>query len=522
MKSTFLLSVVIIVLFTSSSFGQENKIDGKGQRKGEWFIMYKGDFLFYDYLDKLLSIDRMMVHEREVRGMDEMKYFEKVEYKKGIKQGPFYLYSGRKDSKGNYPLIASGQYLNGKISGEVSMFSYSTQQRICSSVFEEGALKDQEIMIEERDIRYSNATNFAVFGEQKVYPKIRIIKGVCVEEVVTFFPDYKYKLVRLVKNNNGFTRYLYGRNLVSGIVNVSNGLEVAQLNSDFKLNGIVSIYKETKVVYDTSAVEYRANYINGILNGISSWYDSQSGQKVMESNYVEGDLNGVCRLISKSGQILVEANYSKGLLNGKFVSYYLNDGSNISVGGPICVDKRNSDLYNVVEGISTQDIFKETIPMLKKRGYQLETEGYFKFCEANFINGILQDKYMYFHSNGAKLFKAEISNCLETDWNWYDRNGKEIYSLKQQKLELVKKDQDLQEEVIKRNNTLIPCNWCKKSFRFGDRINLQECHCFDTKDGHSITMFIDLFSTKGVDFCSKDCRMKYEEDCCRRSGHTFH
>lgn len=421
------LSIFLLIAAITMSFAQDNKVDGKGLRKGEWFVMYKGDFLFYDYMDKLLNLDKMLVTERETESDDEARYFEKVEYKKGIKQGEFQVYSAKKNNSGKYPMIAMGEYKDGQITGNLFMVGYYNQKRLCYAEYENGKIKDQDIVIEEKASAYEEI--YETFGSQKVYPIIKMKNGVCIEETVTVLD--KYKLARFVKTDNGFTRYLYGRNMLSGIIDLSYCLEVAELDNNFQFSGLVSIYEETKVPFDTTLLNYRATYKNGKINGSAYWYDAKTGNAMMECNYVDGLLNGVAKFKAASGQTYVEATYKDGLLNGKYVTYYLNDGSNLTLKGPFCEETKNKDIFQIAESNATQDIFKETIPMLKKEGHTIVTDGVFKFYEATYVNGIINGKFNYYHSNGKKLYEGTVSDCKEVDWKWFDINGKVIYDKKE-------------------------------------------------------------------------------------------
>ncbi|MDB0011320.1 hypothetical protein N9E20_00775 [Crocinitomicaceae bacterium] len=423
-----ILTFTLLIVAVNISFAQDNKVDGKGLRKGEWFIAYTGDFQFYDYMDKLLNLDKMLNSENETDKEEDYRFFEKVSYKKGIKQGEFSVYSARKNNQGKYPQIAAGEYKDGKINGNLIFLNYGNQKRICYAVYEDGKIKDQDIVIEEKLNYYDEI--YETFGSQKVYPIIKMKDGVCIEETVTVLD--KYRLARFVKTDKGFTRYLYGRNMLrSGIIDLSYCLEVAELDTNFKFSGLVSIYEQTKIPFDTTLLNYRATYKNGKINGSAYWYDAKTGNAMMECNYVDGLLNGVAKLKAASGQTYVEASYKDGLLNGKYVTYFLNDGSNLILKGPFCEETKNKDIFQIAESNATQDIFKETIPMLKKEGHTIVTDGVFKFYEATYINGIINGKNNYYHSNGKKLYEGTVSDCKEVDWKWFDINGKVIYDKKE-------------------------------------------------------------------------------------------
>jgi antitoxin component YwqK of YwqJK toxin-antitoxin module len=430
MKKSILLLLTLTMSVLSTQ--AQNATDGKGLRKGEWFIpyTYSGSLPFYDYMNKLLNLDKILIPENETEKEADYRIFEKVSYKKGIKQGEFSIYSAAKNNQGKYPQIAAGEYKDGKIDGNLIFLDYGSQKRLCSAIYENGKIKDQDIVIEEskggnEGMYGSSNQNFVAFGSEKIYPIIKMKDGVCVEQIVTVLKDFK--LLRIVKTDVGFTKYIYGRNMLSGIIDLSYCLEVAELDNNFKTNGIVSIYEETKTPFDTSKLNYRATFKDGKKNGTAYWYDAKTGESMMECNYVDGLLSGVSKFKAASGKTYVEANFKDGLLNGKLTTFYLNDGSFLSLTGPICETKVNKDIYAIVSENANTKTFKETIPMLRKDGPIL-TEGQFKFFEAQYVNGKLSGKTHYYHSDGKKLYEGTASNCKLSDWYWYDTNGKVIYS----------------------------------------------------------------------------------------------
>ena len=466
MKKLILLIVTITV--TALTINAQNKIDGKGLRKGEWFIAYEGEFVYYDYMEKLLNLDKMTVSQNETETEEKYKFFEKVSYKKGLKHGRFSIYSAIKNSQGKYPQLAAGEYKDGKINGNLVFLNYGSQQRICYAVYENGEIKDQEIMIEEKkggnEGMYSNSEQpFLAFGSQKIYPTIKIQNGICVEE--TIINNNKYKLIRFVKTENGFKRHLYGRNLLSGIIDLSYCLEVAELDNNFQFSGLVSIYEETKIPFDTTLLNYRATYRNGKINGSAYWYDAKTGNAMMECNYVDGLLNGVAKFKAASGQTYAQANYKDGLLNGTFSTYYLNDGSFLSLTGPSCEIEVNKNIFDIVSENAQTELFKYTIPNLSKEG-PISTDGKFKFFEAQYLDGNISGKIHYFHDDGKKLYESIVLNCKETDWYWYDTNGNILDSEKKQSLPII--------YSVEIKHTLHKCHYCTKQYELKKPIKIKE------------------------------------------------
>lgn len=529
------LLLLITICISSISYAQDNQVNGKGLRNGEWIIMYKDNFVYYDYMSKLLNLDEMLVNDRETNSEEEAKYFEKVRYKKGIKQGEFQVFSANVDKSDKYPLIAMGEYKDGQITGNLIMVGYenNTQIRLCYAQYENGKIKDQDIVLEEK-ANYGSV-NYGVFGSKyvRVYPVIKMRNGVCIEETITKIDNAS--LFRILKTDKGFTRFMHRK----------NELEVAELDSNFKYQGITSLYEETQVPFDTTKLGYRGTYINGKINGTAYWYDTKTGnvqtemnyidgvlngpatfQKriywrggnaafSLECNYVDGLLNGVAKLKTKSGQTYVEANYKDGLLNGKYITMYLNDGSNIIAKGPFCEQKINKRLYSVVdENQDNRDRFEKTIPMFKKEGHTTLADGVFKFYEANYVNGKIDGKYNYFYSNGKKLYEGTVTDCKEVDWKVFDTNGKVIFDKKEDNLRREEK-QKKEEEYF--NTAVINCAYCNNPVKLREAvISGGGCHCFK-ENGEGI----EIWGGVTTRFDSRKCQIEYEKDCCRRNGYRF-
>jgi antitoxin component YwqK of YwqJK toxin-antitoxin module len=543
-----ILTFTLLIVAVNISFAQDNKVDGKGLRKGEWIITYTGDFQFYDYMSKLLNLDKMLLTTNETDKEEDYRFFEKVAYQKGIKQGEFYVFSAELNNNGKYPLIAAGEYKDGEITGNVVFYNYQNQtrfdyqERLCTAIYEKGKIKDQDIIIEERKDRYDDI--YETFGAQKVYPIIKMKDGECIEETLTVFDDpdyykngYGYSLFRIVKTDKGFTRYYYGRDMLKGInwyTNLSSGLLVTELDTKMQFNGIESFYKTTEIPFDTTYLKYRATYRNGIKNGYAylfpdtwdllglgsrpnqgGWLDVKIGKAMMECNYVDGLLNGVAKFKdAESGHTYVEATYKNGLLHGKYLTYYLPDAPNLTFRSPFCEESKNNDIFQIGIQNSTFVLFKEKIPMLKNEGHTILTDGEFKFYEATYVNGIITGNYNYYHSNGKKLYEGTVADCKEIDWKWFDANGKVIYDKKEEDLRL-QEEQKKKEEFL--NTTVVNCFYCNNPVKLNAAISTGGgCSCFN-EYGEQVGVIIGVRRF----FDSRKCQIEYEKDCCRQSGYRF-
>ncbi len=430
-----LIAILMLISAITMSLAQDNKVDGKGLRKGEWFIMYKSELLFYDYMGKLLNLDKMLDNERETESIQQAKYFEKVEYKKGLKQGEFQVYSAQKNNNGKYPMIARGLYVNGQIIGDVSIINDLTQEIICIIKYSDGKINDQEITLnklQNDQYRFNPGQyNKDMLDISNIQSIIKINSSVCTEQ--TGFNE-EFKLSKFIRSEKGIVGYVYG-NSQKKKIETGPCFEVAEYNFNLKLDGVVAIYEETNKAFDTTSnCYYRANFKNDVLNGKEYFYRS-NGEVLCENNYINGLLSGVSRYYASNGKVVVEAHYNKGILNGNYIVYHVEELPHVFGRGPFCDNTLNKDAFDFAQSNWINEFYRTTIPLFKKQGYKFNVSGDYKFFEANYANGIMQGPFHYFHSNGKKLYEGNIENCEENEYTWFDMNGTQITNKQEESVE---------------------------------------------------------------------------------------
>ena len=75
-------------------------------------------------------------------------------------------------------------------------------------------------------------------------------------------------------------------------------------------------------------------------------------------------------------------------------------------------------------------------------------------------------KIHYYHSDGKKLYESTIVDCKETDWYWYDTNGKILDSEKKQSLPIV--------YSVEIKHTIHKCHYCTKQYELKMPIKIKE------------------------------------------------
>lgn len=515
---------VVIMLTTVVAIGQ-NKIDGNGQRKGKWTIYYKykddGSFhfkdeeglIYHDLTGTILAPELMLVTTKETDSKTDFNYMETVKYERGIKEGDFIVYKKTK-SGGDYVSIVTGSYLNGKITGVVSMLVNEKT----TMLYENGIIKDQAITLKGSsvDVDY-----------KKAYPKIVIRNGRCVDRVVTNgdYQGYKFALGRWVPNENrGFTMYLYTEKY-KGVFDSDLLLEVSEIDTNFTQNGLVKLYNKTNTneLYDTSAIRlfYSALYKDGKKNGqewtkLSEWDGEKYQKTIMKCNYLNDKLNGPSSIETEEGKFLVEANYKNGLLNGKYITYG-GRGNSLYINGPYCVTDTNTRLNKIkVNSEDTRKMYNVVSKYLKQKIVDMSNIN--KFFEATFVNGRINDKYYYYQSNNLKLKEGFVTGCKETDWRIFDINGN-ILTTQTQNEELLTKQL---EDAFKgpSPSSVVKCPACSKQIKVGDAIQASKgCDCFQDDNSPINVASVDILGRNF--FCSYSCKASYDRECCRRNGYNY-
>ena len=456
--------------------------------------------------------------------------------------------------------VVKGQYVNNEYDGAISVYSFIDLKE------KEGYLTLQYLngKISDQILRYPYPITCTIGSKNfSITPQI-VFKNGKVDEILSCetYPFYKKFNGSIIFNAryNGkpicFNQFSFlktsdqQKNNFKSLIDLNvNTLTLEVFNSDLsganeKIVGNYRLFKvNDNIFFDTSILISSYQYIDGKRNGKALIWDiSKNGKSgdnpYIQLNYLDDLLNGVSQQYYPDGKLAISANFSKGYLVGETTTYYNMPNYKVFTVEPLVprwVDNGGILMINQIGKWGDQD--QEFIKSIKeKNGDISELNGHGLYSKTFFVLDSMQSngvwytgsiafkEYTVFNS-GKPMVTFTMNNEKKGQYSeirYFDTNGKQVYSLRKAKEELLVKLDQLEKERIKKDNSIINCNWCKKSFRFGDRINLQECHCFDRTDSHSINLWVDLYSDKGLDFCSKDCRMKYEEECCRRNGYSFY
>jgi hypothetical protein len=550
------LSLLLFFAVITLSFGQDNKVDGNGQRKGEWYVMYSGEITYHDPYSLLEDFNKMLVSDKETEKLENATYFEDVKYKKGIKSGEFKIYSTSKNNEGNYPLLAMGEYDGGEITGNLN-YADNYNKTLCTIKYSQGSIIDQNAVISSRNMKHpGNELVTYDFYEQAIFKNGLIIEFYALNsgKHIKLLPQkyvkndkgwnvFKYTEKPYCFNNYSFlTKQEIKDNNYKSLVelNTNNvGLEVYHINNKSEKEGKYRLFQSGKALFDTTHLSAIVNFKNDLRNGEADFWDkSRNGHSenpFIKVNYKNDKLHGKAILYySWLGKPAATMNFENGLLSGSLISFWDADKGYPFVGKNIAAKCtfNGGFLMPYQVGDFNQDILG-SIKELQDDGNDVENpSGYFRFSEQNYIVDSIYNKnlntyvkysrvdgkYSWYTSENIKYADYLIGQDGQAkDFAIMDRNGNDILTMSGLKENISKnlEEERIREEEIR--NTIVKCEFCSKSVKIGDsKITWGGCDCFQDNNDK-----IGIYGTVSTYFCSQKCKIDYEKECCRRNGYKF-
>ncbi|MFO0494122.1 MAG: toxin-antitoxin system YwqK family antitoxin [Flavobacteriia bacterium] len=490
-----------------------------------------------------------------------MYYIEKCKFVDGQKNGPFIInelyvsctYESL-GSKYTYYLtegecIMKGNYVNGKIDGTTVVQTFITfneqpKSGVIQINFANGEFADQKITYPER----VDASNFgwSYFPEILFKDgKVKEIRGQDFEDQTTYY--YKYsdstcEVLKYTKRPLCFNKFTFSQNALMNLEVNGSSLESYKLywdklSSQFLLQGNYRLFsKGGKSFMDTSVLLANYNFKDGKRIGSTHiWHYTKNGKNgdtpQLILNYENDLLNGKCEQYYEDGKLAISTSFLNGFPVGETSTYY-NPGNKVFKLKSQIVPENGKPVVLTIDQLgerSNDNI--ESIKLIREKGgvisdmtaYGLFTSIVYKLdsiqTNGTWIKVSTAEKDFSYYNNGKPMVMFIINKDKPVDFKdikYFDQTGKEVYSLIKAKEELTKKSIELKQQNEKRDNELRNCKWCNKSVRFGDMLMLGSCSCFD--NNHKP---VNLSLTWPDYFCSRECRMKYEKECCRKNGYSF-
>lgn len=555
----FILSLILLIVTITMSLAQDNKVDRKGLRKGEWYVMYSGDITYLDPNRLLEDFNKMLVSERETGKLDNATYFEVVEYKNGIKSGVFKVYSTEKNRNGKYPLLALGEYENGEITGNL-YYTDNNNSTLCTIKYSQGTIINQEAILSTVSMKHPGTDNITYnFNEKAVFKNgsitefyalnsgnyvkelpqkyVRTDKGWVVykyTEKPTCFNKFNYLTEREINNNNSYRLIDLSTN------NPNNpGLEVYKTDNDFMIEGEYRLYQSGNSLFDTTHLSAIVFYQKGIRNGKAKFWDaSRNGHTenpLITANYKNDKLHGESVLYyNRSGKPAAKMTFEEGFLKGELIAWWDADNHNPFVGKNIINrwTKNGGVMMPYQVGIFNSEIFVEIKSFQDEGNDMILPSGYFRFAKKYYeIDSSYSEstrsyiKYSKVKGN-CSLYANEVTKYMDCvydengelkDFAIMDKNGVDIFTMSdlQGNKRIIHEAEKKREEEIR--NTVVKCEFCGTEVTIGNaKITWGGCDCFQDNGDK-----IGVYGTVSTYFCTQKCKVDFEKECCRRNGYKF-
>jgi antitoxin component YwqK of YwqJK toxin-antitoxin module len=330
-----------------------------------------------------------------------------------------------------------------------------------------------------------------------------------------------------------------GKNLID--LNTNN-LSIEHYNAiyddskkKYKIEGSYRLFAISDNLFDTTKLVAEYNYLEGKRNGTAKIWDvNKNGHNgdlpMIISTFKDDLLDGSSQFMYADGKVAVQANFIKGFPIGEAISFY--NSPNFKVFDlkslvPRWID--NGGILMIYHIGKFSDSDTENIKTIRSKGGKIsDLNGYGIYCKINYKLDSMQTNGVWYkgsvassdfalYNNGKVMVDFLINKEKLGEYRniiYKDESGKEVYSLKEAQKEVEDVLQKKLNEIEKQNNNLITCQWCNKQIKYGNRVETDECHCFERSSGKNSS----VLHFKPKVFCSNDCRAKHEKDCCISNG----
>ncbi len=380
MKFRIFLTFLLFGASLTQMFSQEGKTNRKGERVGEWVIVYTnqipGSLLGFPNSDLVNWAKSLVPVDNETYSTIAQKrdlilqgkqintvYVESCEYRDGLKQGPFiikrYAYTAGigLDATDSYTVL-SGNYINSKLHGKVFVAQdYGDGTiRSCNLDYENGEVVNQKIFFQHY-VYNKYAMDHGQIEELSVYkitgaiPYIVIASGRVVEDFRNHGKNQNDKKWRRTIYLSDTQRYILMYSVTAypvGYCALSTDHSVTNVNEwidkgfaytegwgsllvgeKWRSDGSYRLFLVGKgneshditTFSDTSILMANYELLDGRFHGVGTvWRRNQNGKNGdkpwMVQQYVDDKLSGISEMYFEDGSLAVRADYLDGTLNG--------------------------------------------------------------------------------------------------------------------------------------------------------------------------------------------------------------
>lgn len=322
----------------------------------------------------------------------------------------------------------------------------------------------------------------------------------------------------------------------------TNALEVIPVKYN-KDNGLIiegnyRLFKLGKTLSDTSFLWASYHFKNDKREGLAEIWDASKNGKTgvspwFKMNFFNDKLHGYSEMFYSGGQLAVSAEFKNGYPDGEVIAY--NNPPNyypfepnyhikawVHSGGILCIDQIGDFKKTIYENINTVKKNGGNVEDLKQ--YELYTKIRYKVdstaTNGNWFKGSVPAEDFYQFCNGKPITKYFINDekpWIPSELFFFDSKGSVVYSLSQAKGEVIKKAIEIEVENQKYLNTEVKCAACNnKVFIKNAKENWGGCNCIKNNGER-----IEVYGTVRTYFCSIQCKVIYEKDCCKGNGYFY-
>jgi antitoxin component YwqK of YwqJK toxin-antitoxin module len=321
-----------------------------------------------------------------------------------------------------------------------------------------------------------------------------------------------------------------------------NALEVIPVKYS-KENGLIiegnyRLFKLGKTLTDTAFLWASYHFKNDKRDGLAEIWDASKNGKTgiapfIKMNYLNDKLYGYSEMFYPDGKLAVSAEFKNGYVDGEVIAY--NYPPNHNPFEPDYLIKswvHSGGILSIYQIGDFKETIYENINTVKKNGgnfeYPKQYEQYTKIrykvdsmaTNGKWFKGSVPAEDFYQFCNGKPITKYFINkekSWIPSELFYFDSKGAVVYSLSKAKGEVIKKAVEIEVENQKYLNTEVKCSSCNNKVLVKNaKENWGGCNCIQNNGE-----LIEVYGTVRTYFCSIQCKVIYEKDCCKRSGYFY-
>ena len=304
------------------------------------------------------------------------------------------------------------------------------------------------------------------------------------------------------------------------------------------IEGNYRLFKLGKTMTDTSFLWASYHFKNDKREGLAEIWDASKNGKTgvapfIKMNFFNDKLHGYSEMFYPDGKLAVSAEFKNGYPDGEVVAYNYPPNHYpfepnyhikawVHSGGILCISQIGDFSKSLYENIET--VKKNGGTFEEPKQYEQYTKIRYKVdsmaTNGKWFKGSVPAEDFYQFCNGKPITKYFINKekpWIPSELFYFDSKGAVVYSLSKAMGEVIKKSVEIEVENQKFLNTEVKCAACNNKVLIKNaKENWGGCNCIQN-NGETI----EVYGTVKTYFCSIQCKVIYEKDCCKRNGYFY-